>query len=378
MDQPLTLLYLAHLNWDHVWQRPQQLMTRFATRCRVIYCDPAEITRDAAAVHLAERPGADGICVVRPIFPDSILDSPGHSFRELWVQLLPRLLTMAGPNIVLWVSSPRSDYLVAAARPHVRLAVYDCMDDLASFRDGGAELRQREAHLLDLVDLLFTGGHAMYEARKDRHAHAHCFPSGVDAAHYRQVEAPAFPFPAPVAWVPQPRLGYIGVLDERIDWPLIAAIAHERPGWHWVLVGPTAKVHPRELPGGPNIHYVGQRPYAELPAYLRSFDIATMPFALNEATRSISPTKTLEYLAGGMSIMSSSVPDVVAGYRGIVEIADGAAAWLRAIEDMLGESPAQKQLRRDLARPLLAQASWDNIAARMWHLMQAHLRGANR
>ena len=372
-DQPLTLLYLAHLNWDHVWQRPQQLMSRFATRCQVIYCDPAEIAHDAPALQLTPRPSSHGVRVVRPIFPAAILDTPGNNYRELWLKLLPTLLAETTPNTILWVSSPLANYLVAAARPQVQLAVYDCMDDLASFRDGSDQMRQRETQLLALVDLLFTGGYSLYAARKHRHPRAYCFPSGVDVAHYRQVADPALPLPAPVAWIPRPRLGYIGVLDERIDWPLLAAIAEARPHWHWILVGPTAKVHPRELPGAPNLHYVGQQPYTDLPAYLKSFDIATMPFAINQATRFISPTKTLEYLAGGKPVVSSAVPDVVTGYEGIVEIADGAEGWLRMLEHLLREAPAQGQARRERARPLLEQASWDSIAARMWALMEAQL-----
>jgi UDP-galactopyranose mutase len=372
MEHRCTLLYLAHMNWDHVWQRPQQLMTRFATRCRVIYCDPAEIDHAATVPHLAERPSCDGVRVMRPIFPASILDTPGNNYRELWLRLLPALLAEAGPDTILWVSSPLSDYLVAAARSHVRLAVYDCMDDLSSFRGGDDQTRQRERRLLELVDLLFTGGPSLYARRKHLHPRAYCFPSGVDLAHYQTVAESSLPIPAPVGWIPSPRLGYIGVLDERVDWPLIAEIAHERPRWHWVLVGPIAKVHPRELPGAPNIHYVGQQPYADLPAYLKSFAVATMPFALNAATRSISPTKTLEYLAGGKPVISSSVPDVVAGYRGVVEIVDGPVAWIARIEQLLDETPEQQVVRRERALPLLEQASWDAIAGRMWTLMTGH------
>ncbi len=371
--EPITLFNIAHLPWDHVWQRPQQLMTRFAKRCPVIYCDPPRLDNEGTELRFEERPSSHGVRVIRPVFPVSILDTPGNHYRDLWRRLLPAVLAEAGPNPILWVSSPLTNYLVAAARAQVRIAVYDCMDDLASFRDGTPEMRQREAQLLGLVDLLFTGGFSMYEARKDRHPRAHCFPSGVDVEHYRQTEDASLEIPAPAAWIPRPRLGYFGVLDERIDWPVIARIAQERPQWHWVLVGPTAKVFPHEIPGGPNIHYLGQQAYADLPAFLKSFDIATMPFALNEATRSISPTKTLEYLAGGKPVISSSVPDVVAGYTGVVEIVDGADAWMHSLAAMLDESPEQQQARRERAAPLLEQASWDSIADRMWALIEEQM-----
>ncbi|MDQ5850939.1 MAG: glycosyltransferase, partial [Chloroflexota bacterium] len=382
--QPLTLLCLAHLGWEHVWQRPQQLMSRFAQRCRVIYVDPPELGHGGEQVYLQERPGVAGVRVVRPIFPDTLLYPPDQSaqqphpavvpprqawqdgpaetdrYQQLWLELLPQVLEEAGSNTLLWVSSPLADYLVAAARPHVQLAVYDCMDDLASFRDGSSEMRQREDRLLQLVDLLFTGGYSMYEARKDRHPRVHLFPSGVDIAHYRRTQDPTTQEPAAIAHIPHPRLGYFGVLDERIDWALIAEVAHQRPKWHWVLVGPTAKVHPTEIPGGPRIHYVGQQPYEALPAFLKGFDIATMPFALNEATRYISPTKTLEYLAGGKVVLSTSVPDVVAFYQEIVYIADGVEGWLAAVEQILAAPVEEQQARLERANAILEQSSWDS------------------
>ena len=371
-DEPLTLLCLSHLPWDHVWQRPQQLMSRFAASCRVIYVDPPELGAGDELPFLQEHPGTKNVPVLRPIFPADHIDSSSHTYRSMWLSLLPSVLDLAGPNTILWVFSPLADYLVAAALPQVKLAVYDCMDDLASFKDGTAEMRVREEHLLKLVDLVFTGGRSMYEARKDRHERVYCFASGVDVQHYAAGTARATP--EAIAAIPHPRLGYFGVLDERIDWPLIATIAEQQPAWHWALIGPTAKVDPAELPQAPNIHYLGQQPYAELPALLQSFDLAVMPFALNEATRFISPTKTLEYLAGGKPVISTSVPDVVATYQGIVSIEDGADAWIAEIQGLLSAPETERVARQQKALPLLERGSWDGIAAEMWSLIQERLR----
>ncbi len=370
-NQPLTLLCLSHLRWDHVWQRPQQLMSRFVQECRVIYVDPPDIL-EVEQLHLQPQAVDASVEVIRPIFPVQQLDTPGNSYKELWLRLLPEVLAMAGPSTILWVLSPLADYLVADARSHVELAIYDCMDDLASFKDGTTEMRDRETNLLSLVNLVFTGGHSMYETRKHRHSHVFCFPSGVDVEHYRQVHDPAVSIPAAVAAIPQPRLGYFGVLDERIDWQLIAELAARQPEWQWVLVGPTAKVDEAELPKASNIHYLGQQQYRNLPAFLKSFDVATMPFALNEATRFISPTKTLEYLAGGKPVISSSVPDVVAFYTGIVEIADGPDAWHAAIQQILSAPEAQLD-RLERAKPVLERSTWDSIATHMWSLMSERL-----
>jgi glycosyltransferase involved in cell wall biosynthesis len=372
-NQQLTLLCISHLHWDHVWQRPQHLMSRFATHCNVIFVDPPEIRGDIEQPQLTEREGCEGVRVLRPMFPDHLVTSARESFRQLWLNMLPEVLTLAGDNIILWVFSPLADYLVQAAQGRVLFSVYDCMDDLASFRGAAAEMRMREEHLLRLVDLVFTGGRSMYEARQDRHPHVYCFPSGVDIAHYRQVRDRTLHEPASMQHVPHPRLGYFGVLDERLDWPLIGEIARRRPDWQWVLVGPTAKVDASELPHAPNILYCGQQSYAALPSFLEGFDIATMPFVLNEATRFISPTKTLEYLAGGKPVISSSVPDVVATYPDVVTIADGVDAWIAALDAMLAEPVDVRQQRLERAQPLLDAGSWDDIAARMWALMEARL-----
>lgn len=373
-----TLLCLAHLHWDHVWQRPQQLMTRLARTFRVIYVDPPQISAEVATPELREHTREQGVLVLRPLVPAARASDEETAWLAMDA-LLPELLALAGPQPILWVFSPLTDPLVAQWRSQMRLLVYDCMDDLASFRGAAAGMRGHEEGLLAKADLVFTGGHAMYEARKGRHPYIFCFPSGVDVEHYRRPIDPATldsSAAAALAAIERPRLGYFGVLDERIDWPLIAAVAEARPAWHWVLIGPTAKVDPATLPQAANLHYLGQQPYAQLPALLQQFDIATMPFALNEATRFISPTKTLEYLAGDKPVISSSIPDVVAGYGSIVALADGAPAWIAAIEQLLAASPAERRERQARAAAVIAASSWDAIAAAMARQIAGRLADA--
>jgi glycosyltransferase involved in cell wall biosynthesis len=311
-----------------------------------------------------------GVQIFRPVFAANLLDKPGTDYWEQWLKLLPATLDLAGPNTILWVFSPHADLLVEAARDRVKVVVYDCMDDLASFADGTEDMREKEDRLLSSADVVTTGGHSMYLARKDRHPRVHAFPSGVEIEHYRSVRDPDLREHPALAQIPHPRLGYFGVLDERIDWQLIETVALERPAWHWTLVGPTAKVDPGTLPTAPNIHYLGKQQYADLPAFLKGFDIATMPFALNRSTKFISPTKTLEYLAGGKPVISSSVPDVVAFYDKIVHLADGPAAWIATISRMLSLPESERRERAERAQAVLAKSTWDNIAARMWALVE--------
>jgi hypothetical protein len=398
-QEPLTFVYVAHLDWDHVWQRPQQLMSRFARYCRVIYVDPPRFIPGGGQPVLRERKpptgSAAGVRVLQPIFPAEMADveaegapgpillrtdqvepvkpMPSNGYQRLWLQLLPAVLAEAGPNSVLCVASPLADYLVAAAQDQVALTIYDCMDDLASFRDGTDEMRRRETHLFGFVDLVFTGGRSMYEARKGRHPYVYCFPSGVDVAHFRQTSDPATRVPVALTRIPQPRLGYFGVLDERIDWALIAGVAAARIDWHWVLVGPRAKVTRSELPKAANIHYLGKQPYTRLPAFLKGFDIATMPFALNQATRYISPTKTPEYLAGGKQVVSTAVADVVAVYDEIVHIANGVDGWVQAVDRILSSTPGEREERLVRATTILQESSWDSTVARMWALIEDRL-----
>lgn len=371
-----TLLCCAHLSWDNVWQRPQQLMSRFAERCRVIYVDPPQVS-SVERSELQARPSSGGVLVLRPIMPERTMSNLASRMRELQ-QLMSTLLDQAGADPIMWIFWPTYSMVVQSARPRLRMLVYDCMDDFHSIKDDPESIMMRwqEEYLLKVADLVFTGGPSLYEARKARHPRVHCFPSGIDMAHFGRALDPASQTPAALEQIPRPRLGYFGVLDDRIDWPLIAAVAERRPDWHWVFIGPKGRVMRDPLPLAPNIHYLGQQPYQDLPVYLKGFDLCTMPFAHNALTRFISPTKTLEYLAGGKQVVSSSIRDVAAGYPGIVEIADGVDGWLAALRSALDEPAALHHARSERAQPILASSSWDSIVERMWRLIEDRLEQA--
>ena len=193
------------------------------------------------------------------------------------------------------------------------LIVYDCMDELSAFRGAPPELVEREVELMCRANLVFTGGYSLYEAKRQRHDNAHPFPSSVDVEHFAAARRPQHD-PDDQAEIPHPRLGFYGVIDERLDIALIEQVARMRPDWQIVLVGPVVKIDPAELPQRDNIHYLGGKTYDELPQYLSGWDVAIMPFALNESTRFISPTKTPEYLAGGCPVVSTPITDVVRTY----------------------------------------------------------------
>jgi UDP-galactopyranose mutase len=246
------------------------------------------------------------------------------------------------------------------------LTVYDAMDELSKFKFAPEHLLSYEQELIDRADIVFTGGSSLFEAKKDRHENVHCFPSSVDRAHFCKARGGLFD-PADQEDLPKPRLGFYGVFDERFDTELLDKVAEMRPSWSFVMVGPVVKISEEDLPKRPNIHYLGPKTYAELPAYLSGWDVALMPFAMNESTQFISPTKTPEYLAGGKPVVSTPVRDVVRHYGQLegVKIASTPEEFVAACDAALelAHSPESGWLAE--ADLMLSASSWDTTQARM-------------
>ncbi|HZU24519.1 MAG TPA: glycosyltransferase [Bryobacteraceae bacterium] len=269
-------------------------------------------------------------------------------------------------NSVAWYYTPMMLGFSAHLRP--RVTVYDCMDELSLFRGAPPALREREADLFRRADLVFTGGQSLYEAKRTQHRDVHCLPSSVDVAHFAQALAHAAD-PADQASIPHPRIGYCGVIDERMDLDLIAGVASVRPDWHLVMLGPVVKIDPEALPKNENIHWLGGKKYAELPAYMSGWDAAMLPFAHNESTRFISPTKTPEYLSAGLPAVSTSIRDVVRPYgeQGLVQIADTPEAFVSAVERAFAQRSDAAWARQ--VQQFLSGLSWDSTQRRMANLI---------
>src|SRR5215217_228767 len=357
------LVAFSHLRWGFVWQRPQHLLTRFAREMPVVVVEEPEYHLQGANLRVRHD---HGVTVVTPLLPwtDEQYGFGNHVNRQISRLLEPFVRLRTNP--ILWYYTPMAlGAEPATVRP--RLTVYDAMDDLASFRAAPPELRIREARLLSEVDLVFTGGPTLYRQRRDMHPSVHCFPSGVEAAHFAPTTRTSPP--EGLGRRPRPILGYYGVIDERLDLNLLAEIADLRPDWTIALIGPVAKIDESSIPVRGNIVRFGQQAYDDLPAFLASFDAALMPFARNEATRAISPTKTLEYLAGGKPVVSTPITDVITLYGDAVEIATTGEAFVAATEAVLNRtSDADRQWRARAAR-LVAAHDWDCIAEAMLAVM---------
>jgi UDP-galactopyranose mutase len=361
--EPTTLICFSHLRWNFVFQRPQHLMSRFAREMNVIFWEePIDVAANETP-YLQVRAAEDSekVRIVVPHLPQGMSEDAREA--ALARLLDAHVASLRGP-LIAWYYTPMMLPFSRHLEPDV--TVFDAMDELSKFKFAPAKLLDLEKEVIERSDVVFTGGSSLYEAKKDRHANVHCFPSSVDRAHFCKARAHQFD-PADQEDLPKPRLGFYGVIDERFDTELLAAVAEMRPDWSFVMVGPVVKISEEDLPKRPNIHYLGPKTYGQLPAYLSGWDVALMPFAMNESTQFISPTKTPEYLAGGKPVVSTPIKDVVRHYGELegVEIAstpeEFAAACDRAID--LSHRPESGWLGE--ADLMLSASSWDTTQARM-------------
>jgi UDP-galactopyranose mutase len=361
-----SLICFSHLRWNFVFQRPQHLMSRFAQDRRVIYWEEPEAALPDMEPALGVRTCAEtGVIVVTPSLPEGLDETRQQAILK---SLLDAFLAGEKGPFIRWYYTPMmlpfSRDIEAAA------TVYDCMDELANFRFAPPQLLELERELLASSDVVFTGGYSLYEAKKQLHPNIYPFPSSVDRPHFAQARA-VDSSPDDQAPMTRPRLGFYGVIDERMDLELIAAVADAHPEWSIVMVGPVVKIDAAELPLRANIHYLGNKSYDELPVYLGGWDVALMPFAINDSTKFISPTKTPEYLAGGRPVVSTPITDVIRHYSDLeaVFIADGAAAFVEACEKALDLARGGDEWLREVDLKL-ANLSWDTTYARMASLVR--------
>jgi UDP-galactopyranose mutase len=351
------LICVSHLRWDFVYQRPQHLMSRAANTRRVFFIEEARFEEKGTA-RLEIRRDESGVLVVMPYLPCGLLESECH---ERLTQLLEQMFNYHDINdYTLWFYTPMPlpAFLSLSTRGHQpQSVVYDCMDELANFRFAPPELREREAQLFAWADVVFTGGHSLYEAKSKQHDNVYPFPSSVDVDHFAKATLRPNE-PHDLQSIQHPRIGFVGVIDERMDIELLGQVAKARPEWQFVMIGPVVKISDDELPKGDNLHYLGQKTYKELPNYLAHVDVAMMPFAINESTRFISPTKTPEYLAAGKSVISTPIRDVVRPYgeKDLVVIADDCVSFVAGLEHLLNDDQRQRRSRADA---FVNRLSWD-------------------
>jgi len=364
------LIVQSHLRWDFVWQRPQQLLSRMAEFAPVLFVEEPVLLDDVRSERLEITEPAPNVYRAVPRLPSYLQDDYDRAAADVRV-LVQRAIgprgSLAGKfhGAVQWFYTPMPAPAMLGAFDE-RGVVYDCMDELAQFRFAPTDLPERERLLLDNADVVFTGGHKLYVSKARYHDNVHFFGCGVDAVHFAAARDASTVVPADVANLPGPVIGYYGVVDERLDYELLRDLAAALPDASIVMVGPVIKVDPRELPRAHNIHWLGQRDYSELPAYVKAYDVCLMPFALNEATEYINPTKTLEYMAAGKPIVSTAVADVVRNFTPVVSVARSPEEFVELVR-AAAASPDAALLRQGIE--MATCSTWESTVSRMRELI---------
>lgn len=372
MNAPL--LVFSHLRWDSIRRRPHHLMTRMARRRRVLYVEEPLYDGCAAAWWETWDP-LPGLRVCRPRTPAT---QPG--FSDPQIPTLQRmvndlLLEEEVRSPVAWLTTAMAEPLARVARPAA--VVYDCMSEISTLLLAPQELRQREAELMGLADLVFTAGPSLYHLKRGSHRNVHCFASSVDMEHFAGARA-ALDEPQDQGAIPRPRLGFFGTVDERVDLGLVTAVCDAHPEWQLVLVGPFDEAAREQLPGCDNLHVLGARDYADLPRYVAGWDVCLLPYVNTAATRASSPTKTLEYMAAGKPIVSTPLPDVADPYGDIVYLGATPQAFVSACERALGAPALERDSRLARVRTVLRMTSWDATVEAMDDLIEALERDRRR
>ncbi len=356
----------SHLRWDWVWQRPQQFLSRLSERHKILFVETLPPDPELSSVLARFKPAENfpNITILRLQFPAWRWNDGDYVDRER-----RRLVSefVEGPaagqfgNPVQWFYDPMA-VTAFAGKMNERLIVYDCMDELSKFAGAPPEIAQREAQLLREAAVVFTGGRKLFEAKRRLHPNCHFYGCGVDEPHFGKARNPETQAAPELASLSKPILGYFGVIDERLDYDLLAGLADANPRGSVVMVGPVMKVEEKTLPRRPNLHWLGQRAYADLPSLCKAFDLCLMPFALNAATEFINPTKALEYMATGRPIVSTAIADVVRNFGAVVKIAKTPGDFLNLCHETL-KKPEPQAIQRGLQ--LVADNSWDSIVARL-------------
>lgn len=362
----LDLVCFSHLRWGFVYQRPQHLLSRFAKHTRVFFIEEPIYHDGPDKIQVTET--EKNIFVAVPFLTNGTTHEGAIEKQKQLIDSLFPLMNIH--QYFSWYYTPMALPFTQHLTPE--LIVYDCMDELSAFKNAPLELKDNEKRLMQTADIVYTGGHSIYEAKKDRHTNIHPFPSSIDKQHFGQARTITND-PEDQASIPHPRFGFFGVIDERMDIDLIVNVAQAKPDWHFIIIGPVVKIHPDTLPRLSNIHYIGGKSYQELPHYIANWDIAIIPFAMNESTQFISPTKTPEYLAAGKPVISTPIRDVVApyGHNKLVHIAANATEFIKCAEaELMKKNRKAWQKKVDT---FLADISWDRTWSQMVRLIENQL-----
>lgn len=355
---------LSHVNWKHIWQRNHHTMSHLARRSKVLYINTIRL--DTFCKHtprhiLRTRKVRDNL------WHAEIFMLPFETKWSLFQRLNRFLLETCirfmmkrrgfGP-VILWFYFPSQRWLIGHLNE--RAIVYDIQDEYSQFLWAPFDTEAKEKQLLGEADVVFAGTDALYERKQPLARNIHFFGCGVDFDHFHDLH-----------WRDKPRefrsltgsktLGYFGVIDERIDRELLRHLVRERPDWNLVMIGPVNRAVFEEFKAS-NVVFTGARDYKVLPRYLAFFDVCLMPWALNELTLHINPTKALEYFASGKPVVSTPIPDMVKYYSDVIYFAATPEEFVAQCEACMADFPAE---RRDRGFQYARERSWESVVGAM-------------
>lgn len=359
----MDVVCFSHLRWNFVYQRPQHLLSRFAGKNRTYYIEEP-VFAEGITPFLQVSEVSHNLWTLVQHLPFHLNEHDIVNIQRTSLEKFFRENDIK--DYLAWYYTPMALLFSRELRPQI--IVYDCMDELSNFKGAPANLKDLESELFGKADIVFTGGHNLFTAKQALHNNIHSFPSSIDKEHFIKARF-EIADPGDQAVIDHPRFGFYGVIDERFDIELVREVAEKRPDWNFIIVGPVVKIDPASLPRLNNIHYLGGKSYNELPAYLHGWDIAIIPFVINDSTKYISPTKTPEYLMAGKPVISTPITDVVTPYavKGLVYIAQTAEDFIQAAEKQFKSTDTSTW--QAAVDELLADNSWDNTWLSMTKLL---------
>lgn len=351
------MIVFCHLRWQFVYKRPQHIISRMANTMKILFIEEP--------LEYKENENCGNLIVINEML--HVLQPNVKDIQSI-VEIIPQYVSNTTISYGWFYSAAFCPLLGSMEFENV---IYDCMDELSLFKNASEHLTNQEKYLISQSNIIFTGGKSLYESKKQFHKNVHCIPNSVDNYHFAKA-LNGVAIPDDIASLKSPIVGYYGVIDERINLELLHEAAKKLPNISFVMIGPLGQIEENELPKESNIHYLGIKPYSQLPNYLKAFDVAMMPFALNDATKYISPNKTLEYIAAGRAIISTKIPDVVRDYSICINLIDTADEFCEAIVFQL-ERRDRLSMEMEYYK-ILQNTSWDATADKMKSIIKTFAR----
>ena len=390
MPQASDIICISSIDWDFIWQGHQEIMATLAAQGhRVLFLENTGVrapkVRDLPRLRQRVRNWWRGTKGFREehsnlfVYSPLVLPFPYSRAARLinrWLLLRPlrrwmRAIGFNRPLVWTFLPTPLALDLIHDIDPP--LTIYYCVDDLSTSSPGAKRIIPSEQRLFEEADLVFVTSEKLRQRAAQVSSRVHLFPVGVNFEQFDAVRAGAEAPPADLQPLDRPVIGYVGGLHQWVDQELVASVAAQMPHASFVLVGP-AQTDVTTLLRCANVKLLGQRPHRDVPCYVKGFDVGIVPYRLTEYTANVYPAKLNEYLAMGIPVVATDLPEIrrfIAGHGGVVSVAADADAFAAAIRSALADSSASAAQRRiAVAR----ENSWRSRIAAMKTLIDEALQ----